>query len=99
MPVKKVLLLAVLIMVALVVVSILSRLNHSKEEVIKPADSPENPIRGSSSGFSPFREITSPLKRLILKQHDMRSSRPSGEGQRHSTVSQENFLEAGDVNL
>ncbi|MEM3660682.1 MAG: hypothetical protein QXU11_09795 [Thermoproteota archaeon] len=38
--------LAVLIIVALVVVSILSRLNHSKEEVIKPADSPENRIRG-----------------------------------------------------
>ncbi|MEM2050235.1 MAG: hypothetical protein QW542_01260 [Thermoproteota archaeon] len=53
MPAKKVLLPSVLIMVALVVVSIFSRLNHSKEEVIKPADSPKNPVRGFFIGVLP----------------------------------------------
>ncbi|MEM2929516.1 MAG: hypothetical protein QW797_01420 [Thermoproteota archaeon] len=53
MPAKKVLLLSVLIVVALVVVLMSSRPNHSKDEVIKPADSPENPDRGFFMGVLP----------------------------------------------
>ncbi|MGB9718173.1 MAG: hypothetical protein ACP5PQ_01225 [Thermoproteota archaeon] len=53
MPAKKVLLLSILIVVALIVVSMFSRLNHSKEEVVTPADSPENPVRGFFMGVLP----------------------------------------------
>ncbi len=53
MPAKKVLLLSVLIVVALVVVSLSNRLNQSKEEVIKAVDSPKNPDRGFFMGVLP----------------------------------------------
>lgn len=51
--IRKILVLPVLIIVALVIVLIVSRLNRPEIEVIKPADSPENPNRGFFMGILP----------------------------------------------